>query len=641
MFPYKGFAGKWLYVDLTTSKIEVFSFEPRIAEAYLGGSGFGTRLLWEKVPPQTDALSPENFLIFSVGPLCGTLFPNSSRVAVIAKSPLSGIYGDSNSGGFWGPELKFAGWDALVVVGKSPKPVYLLIQDDHAVLCDASGLWGLTTSETERAIRSEQRDAKIKVAAIGPAGENLVRFAGIQFTPQRSAARVGMGAVMGSKRLKAVVVRGHGPVRVADTKRFHQLSVSFHQRLRQNPIYEAVTRYGTPGITSIMNVLGRFPTRNFQLGSFPESDRIDAEALERRAFVRHLACFNCPVGCDKLFRVPDGDMAGLALRSVEYENVNALGGGIWNGDLDQVLYLNRICDEMGMDVISAGRTISFAMELWEKEILDLEDTGGIPMHWGDVETTARMLVMIAKREGFGALLGEGVKRAAEKIGRGAEEFAMHVKGVEIPGQDGRAQKSMGLAHATSSRGADHLKAFPTIDETNQPDDALRRYGEAYLPEMANPLETKHKPFLIKDGEDFCAAVDAVGVCKSGGTNVFTEFYWEDIAEAIEAATGMEMPVARLKEIGERIYNLQRCYNVLHGITRADDRLPRRFSLEANPSGNARGSTIDLEPMLDEYYDLRGWECVTGYPSKETLMKLGLKDAWQRLSVLRKASASMM
>ncbi len=630
MFPYQGYTGKWLHVNLTTGAIESRELDPALAENYLGGNGFGARLLWERVGPEVAPLSSESLLIFATGPLVGTLMPNGCRLEVIAKSPLTGIYGDANAGGSFGPELKFAGWDAIVFTGQSPQPVYLAIAGERVELRDAADLWGCTTSETEAAIRRDWGDPRVKTAAIGPAGENLVRFAGIQTTPQRSAARCGLGAVLGSKRLKAIAVRGRGPVRVADPARFHDLAVDFHRRIRANPVYAPVSTHGTPGIITLMDALGRFPTRNFQLGSFPEIDKIGAESLEARAFVRHLACFGCPVHCDKLHRIPDGPYAGVTLRSVEYETFSSLGSGVWSADLDAILVANRLCDDLGLDTISAGRAISFAMELWEQEIINLDDTGGLALRWGDMALVLRLLGMIARREGFGDLLAEGTRRAAQTIGRGAGEYAMHVKGMEIPAQDGRAQKSMGLAHATSSRGADHLKAFPTIDEAGYPEEARRRYGEEYLPEMADPLATKYKPMLVKDGEDFGAVVDSVGVCKSGGTFVMAELYWPDIAAALEAATGMEMDIERLKRTGERVYNLQRCYNALHGITRADDRLPRRFSEEPSPSGNARGEIIDLEPMLDEYYRLRGWDSATGWPTAEKLRELGLEEAIERL-----------
>jgi aldehyde:ferredoxin oxidoreductase len=632
MTHYKGYAGKWLSVNLTRGLIEPRELDPRLAENYLGGNGFGTRLLWERVGPEVDPLSPDNLLVVATGPLCGTSVPTSGRMEFIAKSPLTGIYGDSNAGGYLGPEIKFAGWDYIVFAGRAPQPVYLLIQDDQVTLQDARPLWGKTTSQAERAIVDRWGDDKIKTAIIGPAGENLVRFAGIQVTSQRSAARCGLGAVMGSKNLKAVAVRGHARVPLADPAGFQQLARDFHQRLRDNPIYPAVHAHGTPGITAMMNALGRFPTKNFQMGSFEAIDQIDADALEARAFVRHMGCYSCSVACDKLYQVPDGPYAGTALHSVEYETLNSFGANILNPDLDSILYANQLCDDLGLDTISTGRVIAFAMELWQRGILTPADTGGLALEWGDMETVFPLVRAIAARQGFGNLLAEGVRHAAGVIGRGAEAYAMHVKGMEIPAQDGRAQRSMGLAHVTSSRGADHLKAFPTIDETGYPDEARRRYGEQYLPELAQPLATRYKPMLVKDGEDLGAVVDSVGLCKSGGTFVLAEFYWQDLASALELATGMEMSSDRLKQIGERIYNLQRCYNAWHGITRADDVLPRRFLEEPSPSGNARGQVIDVEPMLLEYYALRGWDRETGWPTPAKLRELGLEEVWERLAV---------
>ena len=630
MFSYQGYVGKWLWVDLTRGTLESREYDPVLAEQYLGGNGFGARLLWQNVGRDVDPLSPENWLIFSTGPLCGTVVPNPGRMEVVSKSPLTGIYGDANSGGFLGPELKYAGWDAVVVTGRSPTPVYLTINDQNVVLRDASHLWGLMASRTEEVIRQDWGDSQVKTAVIGPAGENLVRIAGIQITPQRSAARCGLGAVMGSKNLKAIAVRGHGPIPIHDPKRLRSIGLELQHRLRANAIFPAVSAHGTPGIVSLMNGLGRFPTKNFQAGGYERADRINADALYSRAFVRNVACFGCPIACDKVYTIPDGPFAETSLRSVEYETLNSFGACILNDDLDSILAANRLCDDLGLDTISAGRCISFAMELWDEEILNLDDTGGIALRWGDMDVVLRLLPMIARREGFGSLLAEGVRAMAETIGRGAEKYAMHVKGMEIPGQDGRAQRSMGLAHVTSTRGADHLKAFPVIDETGYPDEGRRRYGDKYLPDIVQPLATKHKAFLVKDGEDLGAIVDSVGMCKSGGTFVLAEIYWPDIAEALEAATGMSMPVDRLKAIGERIYNLQRCYDAVHGITRADDRLPLRFSQEPSPTGNARGQTIDTEPMLEEYYTLRGWDPASGWPTADTLHRLGLDDAAEQL-----------
>ena len=632
MFPYEAYAGRYLRVNLTTGDIQVKELEADLAENWLGGNGFGVKILWDEVNRDVDALAPENRLIIATGPICGTLMPNSGRVEVIAKSPLTGIYGDANAGGMFGPELKFAGYDMIVFEGRSPQPVYLRIDDDLVELRSAEHIWGKGVSEAEKLITDELQDDAIKFATIGPAGENQVRYASIQLTPTRSAARSGIGAVMGSKNLKCVAVRGLGKIGIVHPEEFYRLSYEAHKKLLKNKFYGPVSRYGTAGLVALMNQMGRFPTKNFQMGSFPYAEDIGAETLRDRYFVRDLACFNCPIACDKLYRVNDGAFAGTVTSSFEYETLGSLGAGVWNNNLASILRANVLCDELGLDTISAGRTIAFMMELWEKGIITAADTGGVALEWGDYAVVLDLLQKTAHREGLGDLLAEGTRRIAAQIGRGAEEYAMQVKGQEIAAQDGRAQKSMGLAHVTSTRGADHLKAFPVIDETGYPSEAVRRYGEQYMPELVDPLATRYKPMLVKDGEDFGAVIDSSGNCKSGGTFVLAEIYWQEMADAISTATGMTMTVEGLKTVGERIYNLQRCYGVLHGIGRKDDRLPARFKDEPSPSGHARGQTLDVQPLLDEYYQLRGWDVATGIPTREKLRELGLEDVAECLGI---------
>lgn len=631
MFPYKCLSGKYLRVDLTKGTAVPQELPPAWAECLLGGNGIGTRILWKEVPPAVDALSPENRLIFAPGLLCGTLMPNSGRLAVIAKSPLTGIYGDANAGGFFAPEIKYAGYDFIVFQGKAAKPVYLCIDDATAELRDAGHLWGQTTSATERVLQKELNDPDVKVACIGPAGEHQVRYACIMVSYARSAARAGMGAVMGSKNLKAVAVRGFGGIHLADPNRFYKVAVASHQAIRHNEFYPGVSRYGTPGLVVLMNPMGRFPAKNFQLGSFPWADDISAETMRDRHFVKDIACFNCPVACDKIYRVREGQFA-VTTSSVEYETLGSLGAGVWNRDLASIVYANRLCDDLGLDTISAGRTIAFALECAERGILSAAEADGLDLSWGNTATLLSLLEKIARREGVGDLLAEGTRRAAQQLGRGAEEYAMQIKGQEIPAQDGRAQQSMGLAQSTSTRGADHLKGFPVLDETGYPSEAVRRYGQEYLPELIDPLATKYKAMLVKDGEDFGAIVDSCGNCKSGGTFVMAEVYWPEMAEAIESATGMPMSVERLKLTGERIYNLQRCYNVWHGLRRKDDTQPRRLLTVPSPSGHAKGHVLHLETMLEEYYRLRGWDPATGIPTAEKLRGLGLEDAIERLGI---------
>jgi aldehyde:ferredoxin oxidoreductase len=558
--------------------------------------------------------------------------PNGSRIEVIAKSPLTGIYGDSNAGGFFGPELKFAGFDMLVIEGRAAEPLYLYLRGGRASLYPAAGIWGQSTGDTQRALRRQVGDARAQVACIGQAGENLVRFAGIQMG-SRSAARAGMGAVMGSKNLKAVVASGRGgALEVAEPRRFYDLCMAAQARIRQSEFFPNSSRYGTPGLLTIVNPMGRLPTKNFQAGSFPYAEEISGEALRDHFFLRDIACFNCPVACDKVYEVKSGPFAGVRLSSVEYETLSSFGSRVWNRDLPALLQANLLADAYGLDSISAGGVIGFAMELYERGLLSREQADGLDLSWGNVETLLALVRKIAFREGIGDLLAEGVRRAAEKIGGDAAHYAMHVKGQEIAAQDGRAQQSMGLAHVTSSRGADHLKAFPTIDETGHPSEAVNRYGAEYLPELVDPLATKHKAMLVIDGENFGAVVDSSGNCKSGGTFVLAALYWPEMAEAIEAATGIEMDVGRLKTLGERIYNLQRCYNALHGITRQQDTLPQRFLMEPSPSGNARGEIVHLEEMLEEYYRLRDWDADRGWPRPRKLRELRLEEAVRRLEL---------
>jgi len=625
-----GYAGRMCRVDLSAGTVESIEMSAEWARTWLGGNGFGVKLLWDEVGVDIDPLSPENLLVFATGPLVGTAWPCCGRTEAIAKSPLTGIYGDSNCGGYFGPELKFSGIDALVICGCAAEPVVLWVSDGMVRIEPAGDLWGMDTVETEAALRVRSRDERIKVACIGPAGENLVPYASIQATPNRSFGRAGLGAVMGSKRLKAIAARGSERVSIAQPTAFRDLAGAMHRRIRENEFFPELARYGTSGLVSIVNEVGRFPWRNFQGGDYADAGKIDGEALRARFWVRDDGCFGCPIRCDKVYRVPNGEYAAAESSSLEYETLNALGAGVDNCNLASIIAANERCDRLGLDTISTGRAISFAMELQQRGLLDQTSRCGMDLRWGDHRVVLQLIEQIARRRGLGELLSLGVRRAAKEIGGEASKYAMEVKGMEIPAQDGRAQQSMGLAHITASRGADHLKAFPTIDETGHPSEVLRRYGEEYLPEMSDPHATKYKPFLVKDGEDFGAVVDSVGVCKSGGTHVMAEIYWADIAGGLRYATGLDIDEEELRAIGERIVNLMRAYNAIHGITRADDRLPRRFVEDPSPAAGALGETAHAEEMLDEYYALRGWDPENGWPTGDTLLRLGLTDVADRL-----------
>ena len=597
-----------------------------MASQFLGGNGFGTKVLWDEVGRDVDPLSPENKLIFAAGPLTGTIFPTSGRLEVISKSPLTGIYGDANAGGHFTPELKRSGFDMIVFEGRSPKPVCLWVHNGEVEIRDASNVWGKGTHETEAILRSDIGDNRVQVASIGPGGENLVRYAAVM-THGCAAARAGVGCVMGSKNLKAVAALGNLEIPIAKRDEFLKACLDAQKEILKNPFTPGLTRFGTPQLSVPMSEVGRFPTKNHQQGHFEFIEDISAERIEKDHFVRRIACFACPIGCHHIVEVKEGKHKGTAL-VIEYETVNALGARCWNRDLPSIIRADYLCDDYGLDTISTGASIAFAMELHEKGILTSNDTD-LDLTWGNSDTILELITRIAYRKEFGNVLAEGVRRAAEAIGKGSAYYAMHIKGQEISAQDGRAQQSMGLAQATSSRGADHLKGFPTIDEMGYPTEAVQRYGKQYLPEIVDPTQTKYKPMVVKDGEEFCAVIDSVGICKFG-TLFPPALYWEPVAGALALITGMELDASKLRTIGERIVNLQRMYNVRHGLSRKDDRQPRRLLEEKSPSGRAKGHVVYLDKMLDEYYELRGWNKTTGLPTEQKLKNLGLEYAVNEL-----------
>jgi len=621
-YRFGGYTGRYLCVDLSTGKVATLPLPEDLASQFLGGNGFGTKILWDEVGRDVDPLSPHNKLIFATGPLTGTVFPTAGRLEVVSKSPLTGIYGDANAGGHFTPELKRSGFDMIVFEGRSPKPAYLWVHDGSAEIRDASHFWGKGTHETETILQSDLGDKRVQVASIGPAGENLVRFASV-VTHGCVAARAGMGCVMGSKNLKAVAALGTQQTPIAKRDEYLKACIDAQKEILKNPFTPGLSRYGTPQLSVPMSEVGRFPTKNHQMGHFEFVEDIGAERIEKDHFVRRISCFACPIGCHHIVEVKEGKHKGVAL-VFEYETVNALGARCWNRDLPSIIKADYLCDDYGLDTISAGASIAFAMELYEKGILTRDDTD-LDLAWGNSDTVIELVSRITYRKELGSILAEGVRKAAQIIGKGSEYYAMHIKGQEISAQDGRSQQSMGLAQATSSRGADHLKGFPTIDETGYPSEAVLRYGKECLPEIIDGIQTKYKPMVVKDGEEFCAVIDSAGICKFG-TLFPPALYWEPIATALALITGMDMSAAKLKTIGERIVNLQRMYNVRHGITRKDDRQPRRMLEERSPSGRAKGHVVYLDKMLDEYYELRGWDRTIGLPTDKKLNDLGLEYA---------------
>ncbi|MGQ4870820.1 MAG: aldehyde ferredoxin oxidoreductase family protein [Candidatus Thorarchaeota archaeon] len=617
----KGVGGEVLWVDLTKGSIDKRPLDEGIVKQYLLGAGYLSRVLTDMIPVGTDPLSSKNVLGIATGLLTGSMFPQASRHVIAALSPLTDIWGESHAAGFWGTELKLAGYDAIFFTGASRDPVYLNVRDSEVDLLDAEDLWGRDVFETDDLLH-ERHGRRCRTLAIGQAGENLVRFAAIMNDRDRASARSGLGAVMGSKKLKAICVRGTGKIEVADPDNYLRVMDGFYERMLANPFTPERARYGTTNLVELMHNIGRLPSYNMRQGVFEGYMKISGEVITERYLVKPRADWSCLQRCGRYTAVRTGPYAYEG-GSPEFESQSSLGSRCGNDNVESVLYAHHLANKYGMDTISLGATISWAMEAWDEGILTAEDTGGLDLSWGNHEVIVRLTEMIAFREGFGDLLAEGSYRAARRVGRGSERFVMAVKKQEIAGQEPRAQKSMGLAAVTAARGADHLYAFPVLDEAGFDDDIKKRFGEQYLPEMADRLNPKYKGIMVKECEDYMVVVESLGLCKYG-TQIPPEFYYEDVAEALRVHNGLAFTVEELRTIGERIVNLNRMFNVARGVTRRDDNLPERLTKEPAPLGPPKGQVVELNEMLDEYYEQRGWDPETGVPRDETLERLGLK-----------------
>ncbi|MFW9966934.1 MAG: aldehyde ferredoxin oxidoreductase family protein [Candidatus Thorarchaeota archaeon] len=617
----KGIGGIILWIDLTKGEIEKRPVEEGMVREYLLGAGYLSRVLYDNIPIGIDPLSPKNVLGIATGLLTGSMFPQASRHVVAALSPLTDVWGESHAAGFWGAELKFAGYDAIIFTGASSEPVYLHIQNDTVDLRDATDIWGTSVFETDDWIR-EKHSKRARVLSIGQAGENKVRFAAIMNDRDRASARSGLGAVMGSKQLKAISVRGTGKLEVADPKNYLNQMDRFYERMLANPFTKERAKYGTTNLVELMNHIGRLPSYNMRQGVFEGFEKISGHTITEKHLVKPRSDWSCLQRCGRYTRVREGPYKYIG-GSPEFESQSSLGSRCGNDNLESVLYSHHLANMYGMDTISLGATISWAMEAWDEGLLTSEDTGGLDLSWGNHETVVKLTEMIALREGFGDVLAEGSARAAEKIGRGTDKFVMTVKKQEIAGQEPRAQKSMGLAAVTAARGADHLYAFPVLDEAGFDKEIRERFGEQYLPEMADRLNPKYKGIMVKECEDFMVMVESVGLCKYG-TQIPPEFYYDDIAQALKMHNGLDISSEELQVIGERIVNLNRLFNVARGVTRSDDQLPDRLTKEGAPKGPSPGQVVELDQMLDEYYEQRGWNLDDGLPTMATLKRLGLE-----------------
>jgi len=611
-----GLMGKLLRVNLTEGSIVQEEIPEERAKKFLGGRGLGTKYLFDELKRGIDPLGPENKLIFMTGLLTGTPSPSASRYSVVTKSPLTNIWAQSSSGGRWGVDLKHSGFDGIIFEGISERPVYLTIYDEKAELRDATDLWGKNVSETTQLLKQRLGDT-FNVASIGTAGENLVKYAAIMNDLHRAAGRCGVGAVMGSKRLKAIAVRGTKKIKIAHEKAFQEVANKQFELLGESMLGAGLQAYGTTLVLDMVNVCGGLPTRNWQTGVCSFAEEINGEALSEKVLVSPVGCFACPIKCGRNSEIRKGPYAGQKGEGPEYETVGTFGAMCNISDLEAITMAHYLCNDYGLDTISCGSTIAFTMECFEKGILTKENPEGLEIPFGDPEVMIALVHKIAKREGIGDLLAEGTRHMAQRLGHGAERFAMNVKGLELPAYDSRGAKITGLAFATANRGGDHITAYIQAPTYLAAPFLVIEESEIQDPLQENPEEAK----VVKDLEDALTVFDAAGCCKFMGMALDAQ-EWSDI---ITTLTGWEFGVEEFRKTGERIYNLERAFNVREGLTRADDTLPKRLLEEPLPEGPAEGHVNNLEILLNPYYEFRRWDKTTGKPTPEKLRELGLEQ----------------
>ncbi len=614
MFAY---TGKILHIDLTNKTTKIQRVGEDFLKKYVGGVCMAARLAYDNIPKGADPLGPDNALCFATSAFAATIVPVGNKYSVAAKSPLTGFLGDCLSTSYFAAAMRQAGYDGIVIKGRAEKPTYIFIDDDVVQFRDASHLWGMETWETEEAIRAEMGDEMVRTCVIGPAGENLVRFANITNDRGRQAGRTGLGAVMGSKLLKAVAIRGTKPVTVADPEGLRAMAFELSQKA-QGPKTEKYRILGTPANVLVLNRLGVLPTRNFQQGTFEAAEKVSGEYMHEHHKEKAVACAGCPIACEQVVSVREGAYKG-ARTSVDYESLYALGTNCGLDYFPGIIKAIELCDRYGMDTMSCGVTIAWAMECFERGILTKEDFGGLEPHFGNHEAEVALVEMIAKREGIGDLLAEGVKRASEKVDKGSEHFAMHVKGLEFAGYDVRGCQTFALGAAVGTRGPCHNRSLAYEADTKGMVELFK----------AGPERGQ----IAKDKEDFAAVLDVMMFCKFI-RGCFKDLYAES-AQFYTLTTGIEMTAEDVRKLGERAWNLKKAFNIREGWTREDDWLPPRCFKDpiVNPK-DGKGYVVkpeDLRMMIDAYYEARGWT-KEGLIPKEKLIELGLEDIAEEIGV---------
>jgi aldehyde:ferredoxin oxidoreductase len=606
-----GYAGRILYVDLGTGKTRAEKLSDEVAKKYIGGIGLGMNLWLSNSKAGVDPLSPENPLVLAVGPVSGTMFPTGGNGhAFISKSPETNGVGEAVSHGTFGAELKRAGYDAIVLTGKAEKPVYLWIDDDSTQLLDASQVWGKSPSETEDTIKTELGDYYVRVASIGLAGEKQSKIACIINEKTRAAGRTGLGAVMGSKNLKAIAVRGTRDIVVAKPEEFLEMVKEFHERMK-GPAAQKYRTLGTSENIMIQNALYCMPTRNYNNAHFENAEKVSGETLNERFIAKIIACNSCAMRCEHEAVVRDGPYKGTLAR-MEYDNLWALGPNCGVDKLDAIIKAAELCNYYGLDAQSTGVTVSFIMDCHEKGLLTHEELGGIDPHFGNADALIQLIEKIGKREGIGETLADGVKAAAQKIGKNSIELAQQIKGLEVTGYDLRCLKTTALGFAVSFRGADHNRSGAYAIDLKGKVDRLKA--------------EKGRGKLVKDSEDVYALIDSLIICKNAKGTLYKEL--ADMAKLYSLVTGYDITPEELSAAGERINTIAKLINLREGKTRQDDTLPWKVMNQPIPDdGPAKGAVVtqdELDLLLDDYYQARGWT-LEGVPTKAKLKELGMEE----------------
>lgn len=604
-----GYSGRILNVDLSSGAVAIETFDEAFAKTYLGGNGFAIQLLYERMAAGVDPLAPENMLVFAIGPVTDTLVPGATRCCAATKSPLTGLFFDSTFGGMFASMQKRAGFEAISITGRAPEPVYLLVHEDGAEIKPATDLWGQHTREANLAIQDREANGT-EVLSIGPAGEHMVRYACAVHTWQKSrdgvAGRGGIGAVMGSKHLKAVAVRGTRKTTMADPEAVKALLGEIREPMKVGTA--GLKQYGTTILVNVINKIGALGTRNLQTEYYEQADAISGETFKAAYFEKDTTCFKCPVACGKDFHVDEGEYAGTRWKMPEYETIFALGSMLENDHKGSIVKANELCDQLGLDTISVGVTLSFAFECYEKGLLTRERCGR-ELNFGDYRTMLDLIEAIAYRRDLGDLLAEGSVRMAEQLGGDAAKYLYAVKGLELPAHSARVLKGMSIGYATATRGGSHHDTRPTL-----------QYGTDH-----DNTTTDGKPEFAVKNQHFTALGDSLTQCRFVSERGFGSMLNEHYPRMINAVTGWDLTLDDVERIGERVWNLERAFNVREGVGQAQDVLPYRVMHEPVPDGMHQGMYCppeELQAMLGQYYAIRGWT-PEGVPTRDKLESLGL------------------